>query len=864
MQEVLESCSYPDLVRRLAFCLALTFLAGFSLAQPTAQSAPVSGLQRLAVTVTDENGVAVPSARVLLQTSPPAIPRRCETDFAGRCQFAGLSPGTYQVRVEKEGSYALLLPTVQIGITANLDVTLSHQREVREVVDVVESPPAIDPAQITSQEKLRGLDVINIPYPATRDYRNALNFIPGVVQDNFGQPHVAGAETYQTLTLLDGFNVTQPANGLLLVRVSTDAFRSIDVEPSREPAEYGKGSGGVLSLNTGIGDDHYRFAATNFIPSLQNKKGWRFDQVDPRITFSGPLRKRKMWFYDAADGEYDEFVFTELPNGGDIDPLWRVGNLAKVQTNLSSRNILTTSFLINHLNDEHSGLSPLNPAQATPTDAESAYVGTVKDQHYFAGGELLETGFGFDQYNLGLMPLGTAAYFVSPEATGGNYYLNAQTRARRWQALSNLYLPPHEWHGRHEIKLGVDLDRLDYEAQFARQPISFLREGPKLPPPSDTCLTGPTATPPPCSRYSTFSGGADTTTYNFETSAYAEDRWLVTNRLLIEPGVRLDWDEIVRSVLFSPRLAGTYVLDREGNTKLSAGIGIVYDATSLFLVARPFAGQRTDYFFDSSGNPTDANGNPTSAPTPVFTAFSVNKNALKAPRFVNWSLGLEKKLPAAIYLKAEFMQKRGTRGFVYNTLSGASGGNFETFALQNTRDDRYDAFQLSLRRSFSKSYMIMGSYTRSRSRSNEVLDFNVDNPILSPQAAGPYPWDAPNRFLSWGLLPFVKLPVIKSVDVAYSMEARTGFPFDVVNDQQQLVEAPGSRRFPTYYSLNLQLEKRFRLFGFYWALRGGFNNITDHKNPFVVNNDASSTQFLTFSAFNRRAFTSRIRFLGRK
>jgi hypothetical protein len=40
-----------------------------------------------------------------------------------------------------------------------------------------------------------------------------LNFIPGVVQDSSGQPHVAGAQTYQTLTLLDGFNVTQPANG---------------------------------------------------------------------------------------------------------------------------------------------------------------------------------------------------------------------------------------------------------------------------------------------------------------------------------------------------------------------------------------------------------------------------------------------------------------------------------------------------------------------------------------------------------------------------------------------------------------------------------------------------------------------------
>jgi len=411
------------------------------------------------------------------------------------------------------------------------------------------------------------------------------------------------------------------------------------------------------------------------------------------------------------------------------------------------------------------------------------------------------------------------------------------------------------------VKFGIDLDRLKYDAQFARQPISFLREGQTLPT-IGTCLTGPTAAPPtasPCSRYSTFTGGADSTTHNFEASAYAEDRWLVTNRLLIEPGVRLDWDEIVRSALFSPRLAGTYVLDSEGNTKLSAGIGIVYDATSLFLIARPFAGERTDYFFKPDGSPlaVDANGNPLG----VLTTFSADTHALQAPRFVNWSLGLERKLPAAIYLKVEFLEKRGTRGFVYNTLNGTSGGNF---VLQNARDDRYDALQLNLRRSFNKSYTVMGSYTRSRSRSNQVLDFNVDNPILSPQAAGPYGWDTPNRFLSWGLLPFFSLPVIHKFDIAYSMEARSGFPFDVFNDQQQLVPPPGSHRFPTYFSSNVHIEKRFRLFGFYWALRGGFDNITDHKNPFAVNNDMSSLQFLTFSAFNRRAFTSRIRFLGRK
>jgi hypothetical protein len=164
-----------------------------------------------AIIVTDENGVVVPSARVSLQ-APPSPAVRCETDLSGRCQFPSLAAGEYQLRVEKEGFYALDQPGVQIRPGLSIDVSISHEQEVHEIVDVHESPPAIDPAQVVAQESVSGLDVINIVYPGTHDYRNALNFIPGVVQDQAGQPHVEGAQTYQTVTLLDGFKVTQPAN----------------------------------------------------------------------------------------------------------------------------------------------------------------------------------------------------------------------------------------------------------------------------------------------------------------------------------------------------------------------------------------------------------------------------------------------------------------------------------------------------------------------------------------------------------------------------------------------------------------------------------------------------------------------------
>jgi len=808
------------------FPVAVLFVLNSALAQT---SPPVHPNARpLIITVLDENGVPVPAARVHLLG--PAGSVRCETDLVGKCQFAALSAGNWQLRAEKEGFYIFILPAVQTSGT--LEINLTHQQEVRETVNVVESPPAIDPSQVSSQEQLSGIDVTNIPYPNTRDYRYALNYIPGVVLDQTAQPHLAGSETYETLVLLDGFNVSQPANGQLLARVSTDALRTVNVETSRLPAQYGKGPAGVLGLETGIGDDHYRFAATNFFPSFQNKKGWTLDKVDPRFTVSGPIEKRRIWFFDGLDGEYDNIIIPDLPAGEDRDNVWRLGNLAKLQANVTPRDIVTTSFLVNRLHDDHFKFSTLNPASTTPEDIENVYIASTKEQHSFSGEKLLEVGFGFNQYGLKQVPAGTAAYALTPDGAQGNFYLRSRTTARRWQGLTNLYVP-RQWHGRHDLMLGADFDRLSYDQFFQRSPITAFRD---CPPGSSTCF--------PIARYSQFFGGAPSTTYNSEASAYIQDRWFPTSRLLIEPGLRFDWDEVVRRALFSPRIAETYVLDSSGDTKVSAGAGVTYQSTNLFLAAAPFAGFRKDTFYDING-----------IATTFLTTFAVDRSTLLAPRFLNWSVALERKLPAQLFLKAEFMQRNGIHGFVFNTTHTVS----IDFLLQNTREDRYYSLKFDVRRTFQKRYIVTASYTRSGSRSNQVLDYSLDNLVISPQVSGPYAWDAPNRFISWGLL-----PLTKGFDFAYSLEARDGFPFATLTQQQKLFQPPGAHRFPWYFTLNPHLEKRFHAFGFYWALRGGFDNITNHQNPYVVNNIFGSPQFLTFSAFDRRAFTARIRFLGRK
>ncbi len=794
----------------------------------------LEGDNQLIITVVDDNGVPVASAQVYLTRLETQKIIKGETDYAGRYKLNGLSPGPHRLRVEKEGFYAAGLNEVLIGQTDALDITIHHEQELRETIDVVNSPPAIDPAKTATSDNLTFREITNIPYPATRDLRNLLPFIPRVVKDATGQVHINGSASYQIYNELDGFNISHPVNGLLEMRVSPDALRSIEVQSSRYSAEYGKGSGGVLTLATIMGDDRFRFSATDFIPSLQIRKGINFNNWTPRATFSGPLRKGQAWFFDAIDADYNLDIINDLPSGADRGNAWRLNNFAKAQVNLTPSNILSASFLINRFDAGNFGLSRLNPLETTRKLQQSAYLLTVKDQAYLPNRLVVEFGLGATQFDYKIYPFGNSPYIILPEGTRGTYFKTSEGLSRRLQGIANLTLPSTQWHGRHEIRLGLDIDRITFEQLAIRKPISIMRANRSV------------------SREITFIDSPRFNKSNFEVGGFAQDRWSASDRWLMEFGLRLDWDQIIRSVLIAPRFASTYLLTRDGNTKLAAGVGIYYDSANLELITRPLDGERFDQFYAADGL--------TPRSELLETSFQVNKGDLKAPRYLNLSAGFERLLPASIFMRVDMIARRGSGGFTFINASPYETGLIDSeFELTNEKDDNYTAVSITMRKPFKNGYVLFASYTRSSSRSNAVFDFNLDNVLFTQQSGGALPWDTPNRLISWGWL-----PLIKKFDLAYSLEWRDGFPFNVINRDQQLVEPPNSRRFPDFFSLNIHVERRFRLLGTNLAVRAGFNNVTNRKNPGEVINNRDSSQFLTFGGIQKRAFVGRIRFLGRK
>jgi len=785
--------------------------------------------------VRDENGAPVTSAKVYVYAEGHRQIAVWETDFAGRVTMTGLAPGPYQMRIEKQGFYNAKLERVEVRAAESFEVTLEHEQEIRESVDVSSAPPTIDQTRTVASDEIGAREITNLPYPGKRDFKNLVAYLPRVHQDSTGQLHLNGAASYQNFYALDGFNITHPASGLLELRVSPDALRKIEIQSSRFSAEYGKVSGGVLNLTTGMGDDRYRVAATDFAPSAQFVGGVKLDSWTPRLAFSGPFRKGSAWFYSAADAEVNLDIRNDLPEGANRNMPYRVGELVKGQVNVSPTHLMNFGFLVNRFQSDNANLSELNPLGTAPELKQDVYLLTAKDQFFRANGLMIETGLAASRFSSAVLPHGNLPYQISPGAVTGSFFKTSDVAASRLQGLMNITLSPAELRGRHEIKLGADVNHIKYDRLLDRMPINILRADQTL---SSRIL---------------FNGVSESGRNNVEIGAYLQDRWAVSNRLLIESGVRLDRDSVVKRVLASPRLSASALLTQDGETRLALGAGLFYDASNLDILTRPLEGRRIEQSFARDGMALLANRS-------VETAFILNDERLEAPRSFGWSMEFERKLPAEIYFRLEYIGRRGIDGYAFELQEGNPLlPPMTVLELNNTRKDRYDALTLTTRRAFRERYMIFASYTRSSARTSAALDFSLDTPIFSPQQGGPLDFDATDRLISWGWA-----PLVKKFELAYSLEYRTGYPFSVLNQDRQLVEAPNSRRFPSFLSLNLHAERRVRLLSLNLALRGGFNNITNRRNAFAVDNNINSSNFLRFSGIQGRVFTARIRFLGRK
>jgi hypothetical protein len=287
---------------------------------------------------------------------------------------------------------------------------------------------------------------------------------------------------------------------------------------------------------------------------------------------------------------------------------------------------------------------------------------------------------------------------------------------------------------------------------------------------------------------------------------------------------------------------------RDDGTKLTIAWGIYYQPIRLDSVGPCYDQQRLDTYYDPSVNTIVLNR--------VTSFFTLPSTGLKLPYFYTASLEWVQRIHRNIHAGAGFSFRNGRNGLAYELQPSVESTRF--FVLQNNRRDTYRAMQFFLRGTFAGKADLSATYVRSSARSNETLDYSLTTAVFIPQQPGALPWDSPNRLILTGSVP----APIWGLFLSCFLEARTGFPIGIVNQQQQMPGPIDSWRFPTYFNLNLGLEKRFRALGRVWAVRLNAVNATGHANPDSVTSNIDSTGTLQFAGGQKRAFSGRIRLVG--
>jgi hypothetical protein len=542
-----------------------------------------------------------------------------------------------------------------------------------------------------------------------------------------------------------------------------------------------------------------------------------------------------------VDFGYNTAYVSGLPSGQNTRNGFAASNLLHTQINLTPRNIVYADFLVNTDNENRVGLGALDPVSTTQTVDTRQYFGSIKDQLYPGGGALVEFGYAHDVFSNSQTPQGSNPYIFSPQGRSGNYFVTAGQTASRDQWLVHAYLPQFHLAGAHQVEAGIDADLLHYNGDFHRTSYELIG------------LAGAVLSS------TSFQGSGLFGLHDTEMAFWLLDTWRVTKRVEISAGLRQDWDQLVDSSGWSPRIAASWSPFAAGRTRVAGGFAVTHDAVPLDPFGR---------VLDQSALTTEysVNGLPAGPPTP---STFVPGGGLKLPRATNWTLSVDHEFSTHLTANATYLRRRGTDGFDFiNTLAPDSppsvlpfpnGATPGEYALTNLRQDNYDSFQITVRQSLAGQHEWMASYTRSSAQSNAVLDTNTLTPLQIVSSLVPMPWDTPNRFLAWAYLP---LP-FHNWSIAIMADARTGFPFSI-QDQTGIINGRvDSFRYPFNFDLNLAIERMITLHGYRFALRGGVNNLTDTRNSTAVNNVIGSPEYLQFLGDEGRHFVVRIRFFGR-
>jgi len=310
--------------------LPLLLIANMASAQSAVDGA-------IAGTVADGTGAVIPNATIVVHSTATNADSSIASDASGYFRVSRLVPGDYTVKVSEAGfaTYTAEHVTVEVGKLTQIAPQLTAGGTTA-TVEVSAEAPVINTESSDFTTEYTPATLSSLPING-RHWTSFALLSPGVTLGNsaFGQVTFRGATNLQNNFMVDGSDDNDSFDsverGYTRVGYSTtqDSILEFQVLTSNVSAQYGRAVGGGVNAITRSGSNVFHgdvfeywrdneFGATNSFNILQTIPTTVYIKpLDKRHqfggSFSGPIKKDKLFFFYAIDQQLRDFPVVAVP-----------------------------------------------------------------------------------------------------------------------------------------------------------------------------------------------------------------------------------------------------------------------------------------------------------------------------------------------------------------------------------------------------------------------------------------------------------------------------------------------------------------------------------------------------------------------
>jgi hypothetical protein len=795
----------------------------FSAASVAAQSPSGSVAGAVSVPGADRQPFAVPGVSVTL-TCPGREPRVAVSNETGEFRFDAAATGDCSIVAELQGfASAATAVAVHDGQEAVVALQLGLDTLKEDIMVTARADAGAESPIAAHVERLTNGVMQTAPIASER-FQDALPLIPGVVRGPDGLLNINGARSNQSALMFNSANATDPVTGEDAIELPIDAVSAVQVRGAAFAPEFGLSAGAMTSVETRRGGAAWHATVNDLEPRVRRRAG-EFRGVEswtPRATAGGPLAP-SLALLESIQYEYSQTRVFDLPPFQSDTKLESFESYTRLDWTASSSSRLTGSLIASPRKTTYAGLNPFNPQSVTPNIRGHNVLASANDQTILGGTGVLESLVSVKELDSTIYPSqGNGPMVLTPDVNSGSYFNDQSRTSWRAQWLTTYAFTP--FGPSHLVKVGGGVTYETFDGVSTSRPVDIVAENGE-----------------PLERIA-FAGTGHLGRSRSGVQGYGQDSWTISPRATAQFGARYDYDSFTGDVNVAPRGSLTVLLTADGRTIARGGAGAFYDPLPLNVASFDQQQQRSTTLFDANGLSV----------APPALMRNVVGSPLHTPRSVNWNAEIDREWIKNFFLRLSYQQRRTRFEPILDPTADAAGD--PVLALRTEGESRYREAQVTGRFQFHGTDQIVGSYTRSSAVGN-LNDFNtyfgnLENPVIRPDARGPLPWDAPNRFLVWTTL---GLP--HGFTVFPLLDVRTGFPLSDVDAYRHFVGARNEAgRYPTFASLDLQVSKRLRLFAHNATIGLKVFNVTDRFNPRDYQGNTASASFGAFANSVGRAF----------